>query len=754
MDTDGGRGQALSRLGHAMRRPRVVTARGVPATRDLERTLWCLLAASGVAIGARVLARTPVEAAVSFGAAVLLLAFAAATLRAIATLTPPTLRARRATRVAVVGGSASADRLRDDLREAGVAGIDVVGAVAPEGAATDGFALGVVADLGAVVDVHRLDVLLVGPGVTGARVVEAVMRTCEGDAVRVCALSGFYEDVFGHVPITEVDDAWLQYVLHPRFRERRSQRIVDVVVAGALAVVFLPVIACMALLIRRDGGPAFFRQQRIGRDGRRFVIYKLRSMRWEPDGAPARWAEDGDTRITRLGRLLRRMHLDELPQLINVLRGDMTLVGPRPEQPEIVESLAEGLPLWRGRHRYKPGVTGWAQVRCGYGGSHDGSALKLANDLYYLRHQSLALDMAILAQTAITALSPPRRDEDVVVPFVLPPAREPARQRLRPARFVPAWRSGATRALVTGGAGFIGSQLVDRLVDEGYDVVALDDLSAGRAGNLAEAFTAGARLETADITDADEMRRLFIAHRPEVVFHLAAQIAVSRAVEEPLMDATANVVGTLSALEAARACGARRFVLASSGGAIYGDALVKPTPEHAPLIPLSPYGTAKLAAEQYTALYNDLYGLSTATLRLANVYGPRQGLNGEGGVIARFCRALVDGERAQVFGDGLQTRDYVHVRDVVAAFFAAGQSQASGAFNIGTGTETTLLDLLEALDLEATFHEARNGEVRRSSLDASAAARELDWHASMPLVDGLAETLAFAREAWATQVAV
>ncbi|HEU0305304.1 MAG TPA: exopolysaccharide biosynthesis polyprenyl glycosylphosphotransferase [Gaiellaceae bacterium] len=745
-------------MSHRVRRPRVAPAGGVPATRDLERTLWCLLAAAAVAIGATILTQTTAEATITFSAVALLLALAAATLRAIATLTPPMLRARRTARVAVVGSSTSADRLRDDLREADVAAIDVVGAISPEGAAGD-FALGSLADLRAVVDTCRLDVLLVGSDDSRARVVEAVMRTCEGDAVRVYALSAFYEDVFGHVPITEVDDAWLQYVLHPRFRERRSQRIFDVVVAGALAVVFLPLIACMALLIRRDRGPALFRQQRIGRDGRRFVIYKLRTMRWEP-GSEARWASEGDPRITPVGRFLRRTHLDELPQLINVLRGDMTLVGPRPEQPEIVESLEGEQPLWRGRHRYKPGLTGWAQVRCGYGGSHDGSALKLANDLYYLRHQSLALDMAILAQTAITALSPPRRDEDVVVPFVLPPAQEPtarrgdADRRPRAARFVSTWRTGATRALVTGGAGFIGSQLVDRLVEDGFDVVALDDLSAGRTGNLAQAFGAGARLETADVTCAEDMRRLFIAHRPEVVFHLAAQIAVSRAVEEPLMDATANVVGTLSVLEAARACGAQRLVLASSGGAIYGDALVKPTPEHAPLVPLSPYGTAKLAAEQYTALYNDLYGLSTATLRLANVYGPRQGLGGEGGVIARFCRALVDGEPAQVFGDGLQTRDYVHVRDVVAAFAAAGHSQASGAFNIGTGTETTLLDLLEALDWHATFHEARSGEVRRSSLDATAAARELGWHACTPLVDGLAETLAFAREAWATRIAV
>jgi UDP-glucose 4-epimerase len=310
-------------------------------------------------------------------------------------------------------------------------------------------------------------------------------------------------------------------------------------------------------------------------------------------------------------------------------------------------------------------------------------------------------------------------------------------------------RSGAPRALVTGGAGFIGSQLVDRLLDDGYEVVTVDDLSTGRWENLGPAVARGARLETADVTSADQMRRLFGTLRPHVVFHLAAQVAVSRAVEDPLVDANANVVGTLSVLDAARACGTERFVLASSGGAIYGDAAVLPTPEDAPLRPLSPYGAAKLAAEQYAALYNDLYGVSTVTLRLANVYGPRQGLSGEGGVIARFCRARVERVPATVFGDGLQTRDYVHVRDVVSAFAAAGRSRVTGALNVGTGTQTTLIELLEALGLRATFQAARSGEVQRSSLDATAALRQLGWRALVPLEEGLAETLAFARDAWA-----
>jgi UDP-glucose 4-epimerase len=751
-------------LGRTARRtvrpPRLRPGGVIPAIRDLERTLRSVLTASGIAIAAAIAAPHTVLSTVALAGAAVLLLLAVAMLRVITTLTPPALRTRwistrPAVRLAVVGGAASADGLRDHMRRAGVARVDVVGAIAPlDGKDSDRAEFGPLGDIRAFVDAHRVDLLLVDRGVSRSQVVDAVMRACEGDPVRVCDLSAFYEEVFGHVPITEVDGSWLQYVLHPRFRERRSQRVVDLVVAGALGVVFLPVVAGVALLIRRDGGPALFRQQRIGRNGRRFVIYKLRTMRWESGASRPRWAEDGDPRITPLGRLLRRTHLDELPQLFNVLRGDMTLVGPRPEQPEIVDRLEGELPLWRGRHRYKPGLTGWAQVRCGYAGSHDGSARKLAHDLYYLRHQSLTLDAAILARTAATMLVAPRHEDYAVTPLVVRPTTEVVvrpgagdRHRARAARVI--------RAVVTGGAGFIGSQLVDRLVEEGYDVVAVDDLSAGRCENLAQALSNGARLETADVTAADDIRRVLMMHRPDVVFHLAAQIDVSRAVEEPLVDATANVGGTVSVLEAARVCGAKRFVFASSGGAIYGDATVMPTPEQAALTPLSPYGTAKLAAEQYTSLYNQLYGLSTATLRLANVYGPRQGLGGEGGVIARFCRAKIDGVRAHVFGDGLQTRDYVHVRDVVAAFVAAGRSDVTCALNIGTGTETTLLDLLELLGLPADFGDARSGDVRHSVLDPTAASGHLGWRALTPLADGLEETLAFARETWAPgQIAV
>jgi UDP-glucose 4-epimerase len=726
-------------------------AQGAPVTRELELTLWIVLALAGVAIAVGALVQPHTASHLAFGLAAVALGCALAVLRTVAILTPAVLRyrspwKRARVRVAVVGSVTSAADLAAALTAGGAGGVEVMGAISPAGSTgAAGLALGGLDDARRIVEAHGLDVVLVGAGVSRQRVIDIVMRTCEGTDVRVCDVAEFYEDVFGHVPLTDVDSTWFQHLLHPQFHERRSQRIVDIVVAVAMLLACLPLLCAAALLIRRDGGRVLFRQTRIGRDGRPFVMYKLRTM--HPGEESTGWTQDGDPRVTGVGRILRRVHLDELPQLVNVLRGDMTLVGPRPEQPDIVAGLEQELELWRGRHRYRPGLTGWAQVRCGYAGSHDGSARKLAHDLFYLRHHSLVLDAAIIVQTARLLVVPrtetvapapflaPGRDEAHIVP-VLGPAQD---RRRRP-------RIAETRAIVTGGAGFIGSQLVDGLLDRGHAVTAVDDLSAGVPENLAQALADDARLETANVTDADAMLRLFTAVRPHVVFHLAAQIEVTRAVDDPLNDATANVVGTLAVLEAARACGARRFVLASSGGAVYGDASVIPTPEHAALVPLSPYGAAKLAAEHYTSLYGRLYGLSTMSLRLANVYGPRQGLGGEGGVIARFCRARVNGVPAKVFGDGLQTRDYIHVHDVVAAFIAAGSNTSTGALNIGTRTETTVLDLVRELGLIAEFRPERPGEVGRSCLDASAATRVLGWRPRVALERGLAETLAFARD--------
>jgi UDP-glucose 4-epimerase len=214
-------------------------------------------------------------------------------------------------------------------------------------------------------------------------------------------------------------------------------------------------------------------------------------------------------------------------------------------------------------------------------------------------------------------------------------------------------------ALVTGGAGFIGSNLVDALLAQGEQVVVVDDLSTGRRTNLDEALAQGATLQELDVCDADGLRALFERVRPERVFHLAAQIDVRRSVADPAADARVNVEGTINVLAAARAVGTRRVVYSATGGAVYGEAEQVPTPEDAPAQPLAPYGQGKLAGEGYCALFARLHGLSTVALRYANVYGPRQDPLGEGGVIAIFCGCLAEGRTPTVYGDGTQTRDYV-----------------------------------------------------------------------------------------------
>jgi UDP-glucose 4-epimerase len=297
----------------------------------------------------------------------------------------------------------------------------------------------------------------------------------------------------------------------------------------------------------------------------------------------------------------------------------------------------------------------------------------------------------------------------------------------------------ALRALVTGGAGFIGSHLVDALVAQGDEVTVVDHLQRGHTDNLAGALER-VRLVRADVADVGDMLAAFKAHRPEVVYHLAAQIDVRRSVEDPSTDAHVNVGGTAAVLEAAREAGSRRVLLASTAG-VYGDPRDLPVPEDAPLAPLSPYGAGKAAAESYLALFRRLHGLSTLSLRLANVYGPRQDPHGEAGVVAIFCGAAAAGQAVTIYGDGKQTRDYIYVADVVAAFLAAGRSAVDGVLNVATGTETSVRDLAERLGLQARHAPARAGEVARSCLDATAAVERLGWRASVPLADGLERTL-------------
>jgi UDP-glucose 4-epimerase len=292
----------------------------------------------------------------------------------------------------------------------------------------------------------------------------------------------------------------------------------------------------------------------------------------------------------------------------------------------------------------------------------------------------------------------------------------------------------AVRAVVTGGAGFIGSHVVDALLARGDEVHVVDTLETGRRENVPAAAT----LHERDIREP--AGGLYDEIAPEAVFHLAAQADVGTSVERPDFDATVNVVGTIRVLEEARRHGAR-VVLASTGGAIYGEC-DGPASEDAPRRPLSPYGTAKLAAEEYLATWNRLYGSSHVALRFANVYGPRQLAKLEGGVVAIFMDRLRAGEGVTIFGDGEQTRDFVYVGDVVEAVLAAG-GQEAGTFNVGTGVETSVNGLFEAcravagVAAEAAHAPARAGDVRRSVIDVALAAETLGWRPATALAEGL-----------------
>jgi UDP-glucose 4-epimerase len=303
------------------------------------------------------------------------------------------------------------------------------------------------------------------------------------------------------------------------------------------------------------------------------------------------------------------------------------------------------------------------------------------------------------------------------------------------------------KILVTGGAGFVGSHVVDRCVEAGHEVVVVDDLSTGRRQQVNPA----ARLHVVDIRNA-ALGDVFRTETPQAVVHLAAQASVSRSVANPFLDAEINVLGSINLFECCRRAGTRRVVYVSTGGAGYGDTDVIPTPEDHPSRPVSPYGTSKVAAELYLACWEALHGLSGVILRLANIYGPRQDPLGEAGVIAIFTDRLLRGEPCIINGDGWQTRDYVYVADVAdVALRALERPEVTGPINIGTGIETTVVALFEALRAaaggrgEARHGPARPGEQRRSLLDPSRARRLLGWAARVALDEGLRRTVASVR---------
>ena len=303
------------------------------------------------------------------------------------------------------------------------------------------------------------------------------------------------------------------------------------------------------------------------------------------------------------------------------------------------------------------------------------------------------------------------------------------------------------KTLVTGGAGFIGSNLVDALVARGDDVAVIDNLATGKRENLESAIANGAELIELDVRDAEAVAAAVERVAPELIFHLAAQIDVRKSVADPAHDSRVNVEGTINVLSAAQASGVRRLINTSTGGAIYGEGQILPAPEDHPVAPESPYGLSKFCAENYCALFTRLHELSTVSLRYGNVYGPRQDPLGEAGVIAIFCGKLLDGGRPQIFGDGKQTRDYVFVGDVVDANLRAADSDVTGPFNVGRGVATSVLDIVEALaaqsdnGFEADHLPARTGEVQHIALDPSRTKTELGWEARVDLDQGLARTL-------------
>ncbi|MEU1957339.1 NAD-dependent epimerase/dehydratase family protein [Nocardia rhamnosiphila] len=298
------------------------------------------------------------------------------------------------------------------------------------------------------------------------------------------------------------------------------------------------------------------------------------------------------------------------------------------------------------------------------------------------------------------------------------------------------------RALITGGAGFIGSHLLDRLLADGHTVTVIDDLSSGDRTRIPDSVA----FHQADVADAAAVTSIIEQSRPELIYHLAAQISVRHSVTDPQRDAQVNVIGTLNILTAATTIGAR-VIMASTGGAMYGDGVPMPTPETVLPQTQAPYGISKYCAEQYLTLHNRLHGARHIALRLGNVFGPRQDPHGEAGVVAIFCGHIAANTTPTIFGDGKQTRDYVYISDIIDAFLAASAYTGSVAvFNIGTGFGTSVLELLDAVNTAADtsiaprFDSPRDGEWRYGAVDSTLAATELNWHATTTVAAGIRTT--------------
>lgn len=300
------------------------------------------------------------------------------------------------------------------------------------------------------------------------------------------------------------------------------------------------------------------------------------------------------------------------------------------------------------------------------------------------------------------------------------------------------------KALVTGGAGFIGSHLTDRLISQKCDVFVIDNLSSGRMENINNK----AKIIRSDISDS-KVQEEILRIAPDVIFHLAAQIDVRKSVENPQDDARVNIIGSLNILEGARKAGCKNIIFASSGGAIYGDAQSVPTTEEYTAMPISPYGIAKQTIEHYLYYYYKVFDIRYVALRFANVYGPRQNHLGEAGVVAIFCNKMIHRDAPRIFGDGRQTRDYTYVSDIVEANILAMQSNKVGSYNVGTGIETDVNSLCHIIKDRLSFKgeiihaEEKMGEVKRSCLDATKIKNDLGWDPRVTLDTGIEKTIQY-----------
>lgn len=379
------------------------------------RWRWLLPMAGVLAYGVMAILGTAISVAalLVIGAAPALLPLALAALAAVATLviTGRVFSPATRIRVGVIGSPQAALRLRAELERGQSRGFEVGATIVPDEwdfdpAALDAPYLCSLSEIGKAIDHRDLEALVVTRDFDRSDVDQRLFSEVVARPVQVMELHEFHEHRFGSVPLAEIDYAWFTRLAGSHYKPltRALKRGLDLVVAIPAALVLAPVACVLAVAIKRDGGPALFRQERIGQGGHPFLINKLRTMTHEPDRT-AVWAEADDIRVTPLGRLLRKSHLDEAPQLWNVIRGDMSLVGPRPEQRAYVDELSRQIPFYTQRHVVKPGITGWAQVRVGYAGSLEGTKFKLCNDLYYVKHHSISLDLAILLETLRTLVA-------------------------------------------------------------------------------------------------------------------------------------------------------------------------------------------------------------------------------------------------------------------------------------------------------------------------------------------------------------